>query len=49
MVKATCYSIYDMDYNMATRFTDACSMAIHFGEEEWRAQMQENKAEKWKK
>ena len=38
MAKATCYAIYDMDYNMAYRFTDACSMAIHFGEAEWRAQ-----------
>ena len=37
MAKATCYAIYDMDYNMAYRYTDACSMAIHFGEAEWRA------------
>jgi enoyl-CoA hydratase len=49
MVKATCYSTFDMDYNMATRFTDACSMALHFGEEEWRAQMPDPKAEKLKK
>jgi len=36
MAKATCRAIYNMDYNMAFRYTDACSMAIHFGEEEWR-------------
>jgi len=36
MAKATCRAIYDMDYNMAFRYTDACSMAIHFGEAEWR-------------
>jgi len=36
MAKATCRAIYDMDYNMAYRYTDACSMAIHFGEAEWR-------------
>ena len=41
MAKATCRAIYDMDYNMATRYTDACSMAIHFGEAEWR---EKNKA-----
>ena len=48
MAKATCYATYDMDYNMATRFTDACSMAIHFGEQEWREQMQDPNAKKWK-
>lgn len=48
MVKATCYSIYDMDYNMATRFTDACSMAIHFGEEEWREQKTDSPKKGWK-
>jgi enoyl-CoA hydratase/carnithine racemase len=36
MAKATCRAIYDMDYNMAYRYTDACSMAIHFGEMDWR-------------
>jgi enoyl-CoA hydratase/carnithine racemase len=36
MAKATCRAIYDMDYNMAFRYTDACSMAIHLGEMEWR-------------
>ena len=36
MAKATCRAIYDMDYNMAYRYTDACSMAIHLGEMEWR-------------
>ena len=36
LAKATCKAIYDMDYNMAYRYTDACSMAIHFGEAEWR-------------
>jgi len=35
MAKATCRAIYDMDYNLAYRFTDACSMALHFGEQEW--------------
>jgi enoyl-CoA hydratase/carnithine racemase len=40
MVKATCQAIYDMDYNMSVRYADACSMALHFGEEEWRAQQQ---------
>jgi enoyl-CoA hydratase/carnithine racemase len=40
MAKATCRAIYEMDYNMACRYTDACSMAIHFGEEQWRAQNQ---------
>lgn len=40
MVKATCQAIYDMDYNMSYRYADACSMALHFGEEEWRAQQQ---------
>lgn len=48
MVKATCYSIYDMDYNMATRFTDACSMAIHFGEEEWKEQRSDSPKKEWK-
>ncbi|MBN2063000.1 MAG: enoyl-CoA hydratase/isomerase family protein [Deltaproteobacteria bacterium] len=48
MAKATCYAIKDMDYNMSTRFTDACSMAIHFGEQEWREQMQDPNAKKWK-
>ncbi|MFC1863306.1 enoyl-CoA hydratase/isomerase family protein [Thermodesulfobacteriota bacterium] len=48
MAKATCYSIYDMDYNMATRFTDACSMAIHFGEEEWREQRPDSPKKEWK-
>jgi enoyl-CoA hydratase/carnithine racemase len=36
MSKATCRAIYDMDYNMAYRYTDACSMAIHLGEMDWR-------------
>jgi len=36
MAKATCRAIYDMDYNMAYRYTDACSMAIHLGEMDWR-------------
>jgi enoyl-CoA hydratase/carnithine racemase len=36
MAKATCRSIYDMDYNQAVRYTDACSMALHLGEKEWR-------------
>jgi enoyl-CoA hydratase len=40
MVKATCQAIYDMDYNMSYRYADACSMALHLGEEEWRAQQQ---------
>jgi enoyl-CoA hydratase/carnithine racemase len=40
MVKATCQAIYDMDYDMSVRYADACSMALHFGEEEWRAQQQ---------
>lgn len=44
MVNATCYAIYDMDYNMAYRFIDACSMAIHFSEAEWRAQRQQKQA-----
>jgi enoyl-CoA hydratase/carnithine racemase len=48
MAKATCYSIYDMDYNMANRFTDACSMAIHFGEEEWREQKTASPKKGWK-
>lgn len=38
MVKSTCQAIYDMDYNMSLRYADACSMALHFGEEEWRQQ-----------
>jgi len=49
MAKATCYSIYDMDYNMATRFTDACSMAIHFGEEQWREQRSDSPKKEWKR
>ena len=36
MAKATCRSIFDMDYNMGLRYTDACSMALHFGEQAWR-------------
>jgi enoyl-CoA hydratase len=40
MVKATCQAIYDMDYNMSFRYADACAMALHLGEEEWRAQQQ---------
>jgi enoyl-CoA hydratase len=40
MVKATCNAIYDMDYQMSFRFADACSMALHFGEQEWREQRQ---------
>ena len=36
MSKATCNAIYNMDYNMAFRYTDACSMAIHLGEMDWR-------------
>jgi enoyl-CoA hydratase len=40
MAKATCRAIYEMDYSMAARYTDACSMAIHFGEDEWKAQNQ---------
>jgi enoyl-CoA hydratase len=38
MAKATCRAIYEMDYSMACRYTDACSMAIHFGEDQWRDQ-----------
>ena len=38
MVKATCKAIYDMDYGLAYRFADVCSMALHFGADEWRAQ-----------
>lgn len=38
MAKVTCQAIYDMDYVMSVRFADACSMALHMGEEEWRAQ-----------
>jgi enoyl-CoA hydratase len=45
MAKATCRAIYEMDLNMAARYTDACSMAIHFGEEAWKAQNQAG----WKK
>jgi enoyl-CoA hydratase len=48
MVKATCRAIFDMNYNMATRFTDACSMALHFGEEEWRKQLPDSNAKQWK-
>ena len=40
MAKATCRAINEMDPGMAARYTDACSMAIHFGEDEWRAQNQ---------
>ena len=40
MVKATCNAIYDMDYEMSFRYADACSMALHFGEAEWREQKQ---------
>jgi enoyl-CoA hydratase/carnithine racemase len=40
MVKATCQAIYDMDYRMSLRYADACSMSLHMGEEEWRAQQQ---------
>jgi enoyl-CoA hydratase len=45
MAKATCRAIYEMDPGMAARYTDACSMAIHFGEDEWREQNQGG----WKK
>jgi enoyl-CoA hydratase len=38
MVKATCQAIYDMDYNLSSRYADACSMALHFGEAAWREQ-----------
>jgi enoyl-CoA hydratase/carnithine racemase len=38
MVKATCQAIYDLDYNQSLRYADACSMALHFGEQEWREQ-----------
>lgn len=40
MVKATCNAIYDMDYQMSFRYADACSMALHFGEAEWREKRQ---------
>lgn len=40
MVKATCNAIYDMDYKMSFRYADACSMALHFGEAEWREKRQ---------
>jgi len=40
VVKATCNAIYDMDYNMSYRYADACSMALHFGEAEWREKRQ---------
>jgi enoyl-CoA hydratase/carnithine racemase len=51
MVKASCRSIYDMNYNMATRFTDVCSMALHFGEEQWREQKMagNNEEKQWKR
>ena len=50
MVKTTCHSIYDMDYNMATRFTNACAMALHLGEEEWRKQMASDpQSKQWKR
>jgi enoyl-CoA hydratase len=38
MVKATCQAIYDMDYKTSFRYADACAMALHFGEQEWRDQ-----------
>ena len=38
MVKATCLAVYDMDYITSYRYTDACSMALHFGESEWNTQ-----------
>jgi enoyl-CoA hydratase/carnithine racemase len=45
MAKATCKAVYDMDYNMAYRYTDACSMAIHFGEQQWREKKEKEMGE----